>query len=226
MTKVMVSLIASTCLLVPSLAAAQSAPAASASPATSPPPAAAPAAPPATQQQPPAQPNERPAEERHPAPNSVYAEGLGAGFAYSVNYERLIIDDLGVRLGFSYLSFGASASSGSTSSSSSATFLSFPLTASYIGLRSGKSALELGAGTTITYASAAASGLGTNASGSGITPYGVALVGYRLHPLDHAGFQFRIGAMALAGNGLSFSKNSGSSFGVLPWGYISFGGSF
>jgi hypothetical protein len=211
----------SACLLVTSLAAAQpDAQGAGAAPA----PAAAPPAAGATPAAP-AQPQERPAEERR-APNSVYAEGLGAGFAYSINYERLVVDDLGVRLGFSYLSFGASASNGTSASSSSATFLSVPITASYVGVHSGKHALELGGGTTITYASAAASGLGASASGSGLTPYGVAMVGYRLHPVDHAGFQFRIGAMALAGNGLSLSRNAGNSFGVLPWGYISLGGSF
>lgn len=169
----------------------------------------------------------KPAEEEgnHPAPNSIYAEGLGAGLAYSVNYERRVIDDLGVRVGFSYLSFSSSASAGGSTASSSSTFLTFPITASYLGVRSGKHALELGAGATLAYASAAASGFGSNASGSGITPYGVAMVGYRLHPVDHAGFQFRIGVMALAGEGLSFSKGA-TGVGVLPWGYISLGASF
>src|SRR4051812_34428244 len=32
---------------------------------------------------------------RKPAPNSIYAEGLGAGLAYSINYERMVLDDLG-----------------------------------------------------------------------------------------------------------------------------------
>src|SRR5687768_194863 len=44
-----------------------------------------------------------------PAPNSVFLEGMGAGLYYSANYERRVIDDLGVRLGFSYLSMSASA---------------------------------------------------------------------------------------------------------------------
>lgn len=172
-------------------------------------------------------PNEKPAaqdEGDHPAPNSIYLEGLGAGLAYSLNYERRVIDDLGVRVGFSYLSVSAGASAGGSSSSASSTLIGIPITASYLGVRSGKHALELGAGATLEYASAAASSFGSNASGSGLSPYGVAMVGYRLHPVDHAGFQFRIGAMALAGNGLSFSKANG--FGVLPWGYISFGASF
>lgn len=172
-------------------------------------------------------PNEKPVAQDagdHPAPNSIYLEGLGAGLAYSLNYERRVIDDLGVRVGFSYLSVSAGASAGGASSSASSTLIGIPITASYLGVRSGKHALELGAGATLEYASAAASSFGSNASGSGLSPYGVAMVGYRLHPVDHAGFQFRVGAMALAGNGLSFSKANG--FGVLPWGYISFGASF
>jgi hypothetical protein len=78
----------------------------------------------------------------------------------------------------------------------------------------------------LNYASGSASGIGASASGSGVSPYGVALVGYRLHPVDGAGFQFRVGLMALAGNGLALSSPDPSKFGVLPWGYISFGASF
>src|SRR5215472_12926341 len=43
-------------------------------------------------------------QEEHPPPNSVYLEGLGAGVLYSLNYERLLTDDLGVRGGVSYIS--------------------------------------------------------------------------------------------------------------------------
>ena len=164
--------------------------------------------------------------DNHPAPNSIYLEGLGAGLAYSLNYERMVLDDLGVRVGFSYLSFGASASSGMSSSSSSASFLTIPITVSYIGIRGRKSSLELGGGATIAYASGSASGIGASASGSGVTPYGVVMAGYRLHPVDHPGFMFRAGLMALAGEGLSLSASNPGKFGVLPWGYISLGASF
>jgi hypothetical protein len=40
-----------------------------------------------------------------------------------------------VRIGFSYLSMSASATSGRRHLSASASFLSFPITASYIGVR-------------------------------------------------------------------------------------------
>jgi hypothetical protein len=162
----------------------------------------------------------------HPAPNSIYLEGLGAGLAYSLNYERLVVDDVGVRVGFSYMSFSAGASSPNGSVSSSASFVTVPITASYIGLRSRKSSLELGGGMSLNYASGSASGLGASASGSGLAPLGVAMVGYRLHPVDGAGFQFRVGLMALVGNGLGFSNPDPTKIGVLPWGYLSLGASF
>ena len=163
----------------------------------------------------------------HPAPNSIYLEGLGAGLAYSLNYERMVTDDVGVRGGFSYMSFGASATAnGQTVSSAQATFITIPLTVSYIGIRGRSSSLELGGGATLAYASGSASGLGSSASGSGMMPYGVAMVGYRLHPVDHAGFQLRVGLMAIAGEGLGLSNPNPSSFGVLPWGYLSLGASF
>lgn len=169
--------------------------------------------------------NAKPTEKEAVAPlakNSIFAEGLGAGLAYSFNYERMVIDDLGVRAGFSYLS--ASASAGGSSASS--TLLTFPITASYVGVRSGKHALELGGGATLAHSSGSASSLGQSASGSGMTAYGTAMVGYRLHPVDHAGFQFRVGAMALLGKGLGLSDPDPEAFSVLPWGYLSMGASF
>ena len=44
------------------------------------------------------------------AVNSVFAEGLGPGLLYSLNYERTLENDFGLRLGVSYMSFGASVS--------------------------------------------------------------------------------------------------------------------
>jgi hypothetical protein len=157
------------------------------------------------------------------APNTIYAEGLGAGGVYSLNYERLVIDDLAVRAGFSYISMSLSAGS----SSASASLLTIPITASYIGVRSGKHALELGGGATLTSASAAGRTLGSSASSSGLGAFGSAMVGYRIHPLEGAGFNFRIGAAALMGKGMSLSSDGDpNAFGMLPWFYISMGASF
>jgi hypothetical protein len=160
------------------------------------------------------------------APNSIYAEGLGAAIAYSVNYERMVVDDLGVRIGLSYLSFGASATAQGMTSSASASYLFVPITASYVGIRSGSSALELGAGMTLLYASGSANAAGVATSGSGVVPFGVALIGYRLQPVGHAGFMFRVGASALVAPGLALQNPTPGSIGVLPWPYLSLGASF
>lgn len=139
----------------------------------------------------------------------------------------MVLDELGVRIGLSYLSISASASAGTATSSASATYLMVPITASYTGIRTRRGAgLELGGGTTLLYTSAAANALGTSSSGSGLTPLVVAMAGFRLQPVDHAGFMFRVGAMALGGEGLGLSNANPSAFGFIPWGYISFGASF
>jgi hypothetical protein len=138
----------------------------------------------------------------------------------------MVADEVGVRVGFSYTSIGASATAGGQTANASATFITVPITASYIGIRGRSSSLELGGGTTIAYASGSASGVGASASGSGVMPYGVAMVGYRLHPVDHAGFQLRVGLMAIIGQGLALSNPDPKSLGVLPWGYLSLGTSF
>jgi hypothetical protein len=84
---------------------------------------------------------------------------------------------------------------------------------------------------TSRYASASRTGgsgstVGASASGSGFAPLGVALVGYRAHPLGGAGFQFRVGGMAMMGKGLSLSTSDPAAFGVLPWLYLSAGAGF
>jgi hypothetical protein len=154
--------------------------------------------------------------------NSVYAEGLGAGLFYSINYERLVIPDLAVRAGFSYVSLSASAGT----AESSATYLTFPITVSYLGIGGDKHIFELGGGVSINYTTAAASSGFSSAEGSGITPFGVLFAGYRIHPIDGAGFNFRVGAMALIAQGLSLSDPDPTALGVLPWFYISMGASF
>jgi hypothetical protein len=157
-----------------------------------------------------------------PAKNAVFLEGLGPGLLYSVNYERLVIPELAVRLGFSYLSMSASATSGGTTATASASFFTIPITATYVGLRG----LEVGGGMTLFHASGSGSSVGVSASGSGFAPLGTLLVGYRLHPDNGVGFQFRVGAMAMMGEGLSLSTDNPGGFGVLPWLYLSAGVGF
>jgi len=153
-----------------------------------------------------------------PAYNSIFIEGGGPGLLYSLNYERVVEEDFGLRVGVSYVSFSASAGS----SSASATILAVPVIFSYLGLRGGNHMLELGGGATGIYASGAGSGGAFAASGSGMMALGTALIGYRRQPVD-GGFQFRIGLEALAGKGLAFSNPDPTKFGVLPWLYMSLG---
>jgi hypothetical protein len=160
------------------------------------------------------------------APNSVYAEGLGAGLLYSINYERLVTEDIGVRAGFGYWSVSSSASSGGTTATSSASALTIPITVSYLGVRGRKSALEVGGGLTVLHLSGQSSGFGVSSNGSDTTALGVAMIGYRLHPVEGAGFQFRVGGMVLGAKGLGFSSTNPDSFGFLPWLYLSLGASF
>jgi hypothetical protein len=163
-----------------------------------------------------------PVEEHKRAPNSIYVEGLGAGILYSINYERLVAEDLGVRLGFSYTSVSAS----SGTSSASASFITIPVTVSYLGVGSKHNMLELGGGLSFLHTSGSASGVGVSSSGSGTTVLPDLLIGYRLHPIDGAGFHFRVGAMAFVGKGLGFSDADPEAVGVLPWLYVSLGASF
>jgi hypothetical protein len=164
------------------------------------------------------------ASEDRSATNSVFLEGGGPGLAYSLNYERVFENDFGLRAGFSYLSFTASASSGSSSGSASATMWTVPVLANYLGLTSGNHTLELGGGATIV----GFSGAGTNgplaASASGTVVLGTAILGYRRQP-PTGGFQFRIGVEALVGKGLALSDSNRNpdQIGVLPWLYMSLG---
>jgi hypothetical protein len=169
-----------------------------------------------------------PARERLSSPdefdanNSLFVEGGGPGLLYSVNYERLVETDCGLRIGFSYTSLSASASSGGSTSNASAAILAVPVIASYLGLRGGNHILELGVGGTAIYATGAASGGGIAASGSGMSALGTALIGYRRQPPD-GGFQFRVGVEALVGKGIALSNPDPDKLGVVPWMYMSLG---
>jgi hypothetical protein len=158
------------------------------------------------------------APDQRDANNSFFLEGGGPGLLYSVNYERVVENDFGLRVGFSYTSISASAGG----SSASASFMAIPVIASYLGLREGNHILELGAGATGILFNGAGSSGPVAGSGSGFTALGTALIGYRRQPVN-GGFQFRVGIEALAGKGLSLSNPDPNSWGVLPWMYLSLG---
>ncbi len=161
------------------------------------------------------------AEGERTAANTIYGEVLGGGLLYSLNYDRLIIDQLAVRAGFSYISITASSTSGGETSSASVSSIQIPVGANYVGLYSGSHGLETGLGATLVYASGSGSSIGYSTSASGVGGFGTINVGYRLQPVD-GGFNFRIGGQILFGKG--FGEDGG--WGVFPWGYMSFGYTF
>ena len=153
------------------------------------------------------------------ANSSLFIEGGGPGLLYSLNYELLFDDDLGIRVGCSYQSLRPTASSGT--GSGKANLITVPILATYLA-SFGNSALELGAGATLIRADAAASGNGLAMSSAGTTVLGTAIMGYRRQPLD-GGLQLRIGIEALVGKGLALSNPDPNKVGVLPWMYVSIG---
>jgi hypothetical protein len=157
------------------------------------------------------------------ATNSIFLEGGGPGLLYSINYERILEQDYGLRIGFSFQSFSGSVSGGGSTGTASASIFTVPIIVSYLGISSGNHVLELGAGGTAVYASGSASGTGMSASGAGMSALGTALIGYRRQPVN-GGLQFRVGIEALVGKGLSLSSTyDPNAIGVLPWMYLSFG---
>jgi hypothetical protein len=209
------SSIYSICLTVGLLAASS----ASADPAASgvSPPAPVPSAPAAEA---PAPPVSQPEEERT-SNNAFYAEGLGPGLFYSINYDRSFGDFAG-RIGFGYVSVsaGASDSTGQVQASASASFITVPITVSYLGIGSKTNMLELGAGATIAHVGAGGSTFEakstTSASESATFVLPVAMVGYRYQP-PNGHFIFRAGVSPLF---------AGSALPVLPWPYLALGGTF
>lgn len=149
------------------------------------------------------------------AKNAVYLEGLGPGIFYSLNYERIIADVIAPRVGFSVLSVSAS----SGNSTASASQFTIPITVSYVGLRQGMHGFEAGGGATFIFATGNAVSAGTTSSNSSYATGATGFAGYRLHPVDGVGFQFRVGLGIQA-------IFAGNATVVLPWPYLSVGGAF
>ena len=139
------------------------------------------------------------------ARNGLYVELGGSAALWSVNYERFVTDDVSLRIGAGYTSV-------TDSLGTSVSLTTFPLTASWLGVRSGSHALELGAGVVFASASISSNSAGVEAFGSGMI--GTAIVGYRLAP-PAGGFNLRVAFTPL------FSGN-----GVFAWGGLAVGGLF
>ena len=181
---------------------------------------AAPLAPTATNEQAPeeAPVEEAPDEDDREAKNSIYAEGLGPGILYSINYDR-IVGDFALRAGFSYVSLSVSSTDGmGNGASSKGTFVTVPLTATYIGIGSKKHIFEIGGGVTVVHLGAGvqtfAADDSKSASGSANVFLGNMILGYRMQPPD-GGFVLRAGLSPIFGGGV-----------VVPLPYLALGGTF
>ena len=159
-------------------------------------------------------------EPERTANTSLYAEGLGPGFLYSLNVDH-IVGDFAVRVGFSYLSLTVSSTSSSGTATDTGSLLFVPITVSYLGLGSKRNMLEIGAGATIIHVHAGANLFGFNSSGSNesvsaseTTAVAVALVGYRFQP-PGGGFMMRVGLSPLIASGF-----------VIALPYVALGGAF
>jgi hypothetical protein len=146
------------------------------------------------------------------SPNVVFAEALGSGLLYSVNYERIIDAwNVGLRGGLSYFTYAVS----SYGSSGNLTLVTFPVVASYyLGWRSHH--LQLGLGGTVLYTDVATDSQGTKFDGerSGVGVAATGVVGYRFIPRD-GGLSFGVGFTPLVRT---------SRF--LPWGGANVGYAF
>jgi len=152
---------------------------------------------------------ERDAEMRS-AHNALFVEALGSGGFYSVNFDRMLSENVAFRVGFSYFSF-----TDRTISPDASTMITAPLTAAWLtGTMNHK--LELGGGGTVMVLSGPINNNEIVAkfasSSKGPSVFGSAIIGYRYTPV-HPGFFFRVGFTPLFGPG-----------GFLPWGGMSVGG--
>lgn len=170
----------------------------------------------------------RPRREKAPE-NSVFFEAGGSAFFYSFDYERMVVHRLGVRMGMGVFPLELTyASSSFTRGGKRTRLLVFvPVSASYIGIRAGSSALELGVGVTVFYGGEYTDNNGSTVSPT-LEPFGVASAGYRYQRVDGRGFMFRVGGeahIARRESPLPHWQTLGD-FDVVPWPYLSMGASF
>lgn len=155
-----------------------------------------------------------PEEAPKTAANALYVEALGNAGMYSLNYERLFLRQVALRVGFSFVTMGASASSGGSTVSSRVSLLMIPVMANYIGIGNERHHLELGGGIVLANVSGSSTSGTASVSGSGFGVLGTVTTGYRYQPLS-GGFLFRAGFTPFFGRG-----------GFQAWGGFSLGGAF
>jgi hypothetical protein len=146
------------------------------------------------------------------AVNTIYAELLGNALSYSLNYERMIQDNIGLRIGVSYfaLTVGSALDKNFTTS-----IFSMPLMGMYfVGTEASR--LELGLGTTVASSSVKTVTNGSENVVGGISAIITSTIAYRIQP-PQGGFNFKIGATPY------FAPATGT---VMIWGGISAGFGF
>ncbi len=156
------------------------------------------------------------------ARNTLDAEVGGGGLLYSVGYERMLRNDLGVRLGFGVWSTSQMVpAEGSSSGHPKTWFVSLPVGVRWLPVHDDHHALEIGAGVNALWSSDGGDMYLLVTKERGFTPVGFGSVGYRAQPFD-GGPVFRLGLDLLAADRLG--EHTG--FGVLPWFHFAAGGAF
>ncbi|MBK7397180.1 MAG: hypothetical protein IPJ34_12985 [Myxococcales bacterium] len=155
------------------------------------------------------------------ARNTLDAEVGGGGLLYSVGYERMLRDDLGVRLGFGTWSTNQVVSAEGSGNAAKTWFVSLPVGVRWLPVHDDHHALEIGAGVNALWSSDRGEMYLLSTKERGFTPVGFGSVGYRAQPFD-GGPVFRLGFDLLAANRLG-ERNG---FGVQPWFHFAAGGAF
>jgi|SRR5579859_1281666 len=151
------------------------------------------------------EPAEPPPPTERTANNALYVELLGAGLFYSLNYDHAF-GPIAPRIGLGYFAING------------ASWVSIPVTVSYLGIGGLKHMFEVGAGVSINTFSAGVSFAGAGSSASATDVYGVVVLGYRYQPPD-GGFFLRAGVSPIFGGGAN------SAF-FLPWPHLGLGATF
>jgi hypothetical protein len=150
------------------------------------------------------------AQSQRTAFQTVYLELGGNGLWYSLNYERILPQNVALRVGASYLSMSATAGAATSSVSS----FGVPLTASYLGLGGVSHKLELGGGVVFErFSGQASSGFGEKAAGGGLYPLATFIMGYRYAPA-RGGFNFKLALTPVWHPDLGSFMWGGLAFGV------------
>jgi hypothetical protein len=149
-------------------------------------------------------------EEDRAANNSIYAEGLGPGIVYSLDYDRAFGDAV-VRVGAGVVP-GKEAGKASTEP----LLISVPLTVSYIGAGSRWNMLELGAGLVYLHVAPHVRNFYVESKPETVnTVLATGIVGYRFQP-PQGGLLIRAGVCPIIGR-----------YGFFPlWPYLALGVTF